>query len=165
MKIISFTLLLAIASTSCKKDVQEEKDPLGRYTGLSPQTLGELRHAREATARYVSLDSALADGYADISVDVEHMGHHYMKNAIVDSVFDMQEPEILVYNRDESGKPYLVAIEYAVPLTFAKPAGFSGDADSWNGESGFPLWLLHAWVWSYNPEGVFNPTNPLVHLH
>jgi hypothetical protein len=27
------------------------------------------------------------------------------------------------------------------------------------------LWLLHSWVWAYNPQGIFNPTNPMVHLH
>jgi hypothetical protein len=165
MKIISFALLLTIFSTSCKKNNDENTDLLNRYTNLSSQTLAELRHARDASTRYLSLDSALADGYVDISVDVEHMGHHYMNNAIVDSIFDMHKPEILVYNRDENGKPYLVAVEYAVPLTFPKPEGFSGNADSWKDDSGFPLWLLHAWVWAYNPEGAFNWTNSLVHLH
>jgi len=24
---------------------------------------------------------------------------------------------------------------------------------------------LHAWVWAYNPDGVFNWTNAEVHLH
>ena len=37
--------------------------------------------------------------------------------------------------------------------------------DVWDGNVGAGLWLLHAWVWCYNPAGVFNPTNPLVHLH
>jgi hypothetical protein len=165
MKIISITLLLALFSTSCKKNIEQDNNPLNRYTGLPDQTLAELRHTREATSRYVSLDSALADGYADISVDVEHMGHHYMKSAIVDPVFDMHKPEILVYNRDENGKPYLVAVEYAIPLTHPKPEGFSGNADIWKDDSGFPLWLLHAWIWEYNPQGVFNWTNPLVHMH
>ena len=88
-----------------------------------------------------------------------------MKTSIVDGIFDIREPEILVYNKNVGGAQELVAVEYAVPLTFPKPEGFTGSADVWNGTSGFPLWLLHAWVWSYNPDGVFNWTNPTVHLH
>jgi len=65
----------------------------------------------------------------------------------------------------EDGTPVLVAVEYAVPIALARPEGFQGSTDVWNGTSPFPLWLLHAWVWAYNPEGVFNWTNPLVHLH
>jgi hypothetical protein len=88
-----------------------------------------------------------------------------MKTAIVDSIFDIRQPEILVYNKDENGNQQLVAVEYAVPLSYAKPDGFTGTSDEWNGTSGFPLWLLHAWVWAYNPDGVFNWTNAAVHLH
>jgi hypothetical protein len=93
------------------------------------------------------------------------MGHHYMNTSLVDGTFDIRHPEILVYNRDANGKQVLVAVEYAVPLTDPMPEGFTGSQDVWNGTSGFPLWLLHAWVWSYNPDGVFNWTNESVELH
>ena len=65
----------------------------------------------------------------------------------------------------KAGKQVLVAVEYAVPLTDPMPEGFTGSQDVWNGTSGFPLWLLHAWVWAYNPDGVFNWTNESVELH
>lgn len=164
-KLLSIVLLSCIVITSCKKEKAQDSDMLDRYTGLNSQTMAELRQARDASARYQILDSALADGYVDIAVDVEHMGHHYMKTSLVDSIFDLKKPEILVYNKDDKGKPNLVAIEYAVPLNRPKPGGYSGSYDVWDGNTGFQLWLLHAWVWSYNPEGVFHSTNPLVHLH
>jgi outer membrane murein-binding lipoprotein Lpp len=135
------------------------------YSNLSDQTSWELQQARAATAKYRNIENAIKDGYADIEVDVEHMGHHFMKTAIVDPVFDIREPEILVYNKDEKGNQELVAVEYAVPLSLPRPEGFTGTNDVWKDDSGFPFWLLHAWVWSYNPDGVFNWTNPLVHLH
>jgi hypothetical protein len=135
------------------------------YSGLSRQTLWELQQARAATAKYNNVDNAIKDGYVDIAVDVEHMGHHYMKPSIVDGTFDITQPEILVYNRNERGVQQLVAVEYAVPLSFAMPEGFTGSSDVWKGDSGFPFWLVHAWVWSYNPDGVFNWTNPTVDLH
>lgn len=135
------------------------------YTGLSKQTAWELQQARAATAKYQHIKHAIKDGYVDIHVDVEGMGHHYMKASLVDGTFNIREPEILVYNRDEDGNMELVAVEYAVPFVFGKPEGFSGSGDVWDANAGVSLWLLHAWVWRYNPAGVFNPTNPLVHLH
>ncbi len=138
---------------------------LTMYQGLSPQTMWELQQARAATARYRHVKNAIADGYEDIAVDVENMGHHFMKKSLVDATFDMRQPEILVYNKDETGAQELVAVEYAVPLGNPRPEGFSGSNDVWDGNTGFGLWLQHAWVWRYNPSGVFNSTNPLVHLH
>jgi len=170
---------LACLFTGCQKqvldktqnEVQEtaaiksQADVLNFYEGLSSQTRWELQQARAATAKYRNIDNAVKDGYQDIEVDVEHMGHHFMNTSLVDSVFDIRHPEILVYNRNGKGEQELVAVEYAVPLGYPVPEGFTGSDDVWNGTSGFPLWLLHAWVWKYNPDGVFNWTNPLVDLH
>ena len=142
-----------------------DANTLNFYTGLDGLTMWQLQQARAATAKYRNIDNAIKDGYADIEVDVQHMGHHYMNTSLVDSVFDIRQPEILVYNKDQNGNQQLVAVEYAVPLTYPKPEGFAGTNDVWNGTSGFPLWLLHAWVWAYNPDGVFNWTNPTVELH
>ena len=101
-----------------------------------------MRLARFATAKYRDINNAMHDGYTNINVDVENMGHHFMN----------------------LNHPKLVAVEYAIPLTDPKPEGFTGSADVWNGDSGFPYWLLHAWVWEFNPDGVFNWTNPRVDL-
>jgi hypothetical protein len=180
VKLTSF-LMLCLAGTACQKEgikentsteaIQAIQGKEGRsevinyYSGLSWQTTMELQQARAATAKYRNIDNAIKDGYADIAVDVQHMGHHYMNTSLVDGTFDIRHPEILVYNKDENGKQVLVAVEYAVPLTDPMPEGFTGSADVWNGTSGFPLWLLHAWVWAYNPDGVFNWTNESVELH
>ncbi|HSN09881.1 MAG TPA: hypothetical protein VLS85_12655 [Hanamia sp.] len=145
-------------------DNPNASEVLNMYSGLSSKTMWELQQARAATARYRDLKNAIKDGYTNINVDVPNMGHHFMKASLVDGVFDLRHPEILVYNGLETGNPQLVAVEYAVPLTDPMPEGFTGSADIWNGTSGFPLWLVHAWVWKYNPDGVFNWTNPTVDL-
>jgi hypothetical protein len=177
--LICLMILPGILITSCQKqhadkivdEVQasaaknSQADVLNLYSGLSQQTSWELQQARAATAKYRNIENAIKNGYADIAVDVEHMGHHFMNTALVDSVFDPRQPEILVYNKDQNGKQQLVAVEYAVPLSYPKPEGFTGTEDVWNGTSGFPLWLVHAWVWAYNPDGVFNWTNESVELH
>lgn len=162
--------LLAATMIGCKKnhDTQTQPDLIDKYTTLSAQTAQELKETRTATARYQTLQNAVDDGYTDINVVVEHMGFHYMKASLADTVFDYKKPEILVYNKNHEGKVELVAVEYAVPLSLRPneaPAGFTGNADVWKRDTGFGLWLLHAWVWAYNPDGVFNPTNPDVHLH
>lgn len=159
-----------------KKDKDKEKNNYfmnsdqefrKKHKELSEKQLSELLQVRAATERYRNIENALKDGYADIAVDVQNMGHHYMKADIADATFNISRPEILVYNKNHDGKLELVAAEYAMPLNLSTnaPAGFSGDLDVWDRNTGFGLWLLHAWVWHYNPDGVFNPTNSLVHLH
>ncbi len=165
------TLLLGLfICIGCKKE-HGDKDPadvLNLYTGLSSQTMYELKEAQVATTRYKDIQNAVTDGYADINVVVEHMGFHYMKASLSDTVFEYKKPEILVYNKNHEGKVELVAVEYAVPIDLQPnqaPEGFTGSGDVWKRDTGFGLWLLHAWVWEYNSDGVFNPTNPLIHLH
>jgi len=173
-------LLTAIFFSSCQKQGSAEEralqssnsnasesEFLNFYSNLSGTTLWELQQARAATARYRNIENASNDGYADINVVVPEMGFHYLKAANVDATFDFRKPEILVYNREEDGSATLVAVEYAVPLSLSQnaPEGFTGNLDVWDRNTGFGLWLLHAWVWKYNPNGVFNPTNPLAHSH
>lgn len=144
-----------------------ESNIINLYPSIPSVTAFELQQARAATARYRDIRNALKDEYIDISVVTENMGYHYMKVGEVDAIFDYRKPEILIYNKNHEGNFELVAVEYAIPipLSINAPKGFSGTADVWNENHLFGLWLLHTWVWSYNPDGVFNPTNPLVHLH
>ena len=170
--------IINLSFSSCQKNASENNEPevsataaqaklfnLNMYTGLSSTLQSELQQARAASAKYQQIKNAIKDGYVDIEVVTENMGFHYMRTSIVDANFDITKPEILVYNRDHDGNVNLVAVEYAIPLNLPRPEGFSGTLDNWNDTSGFPFWLLHAWVWEYNPAGVFNPTNPNVHLH
>src|SRR5262245_64665112 len=132
---------------------------------LPAQTILQLADVVTATARFQDVEQAKREQYADIQVDVPHMGHHYMRQDIVDAYFDPEHPELLVYADDPcTGGLTLVAVEYAIPLDQSKnmPAGFVGKLDVWDANAGFGLWLLHAWVWKYNPDGVFAPLNPTV---
>jgi len=175
--IFSITFFIVLIMTSCKKNasvtvpVEEiqtksssSSNGFGNYTGLGAQTVWELQQAKIATAKYNNFDNAIDDGYVDINVIVPEMGYHYLKMEHLDETFDYAKPEILVYNKEENGRMKLVALEYAAPVSANPPAGFTGDNDHWSVYQGV-LWTLHAWVWEYNPAGVFNPTNPLIHLH
>ena len=185
--ILFVALLLAMfVTSSCSKEASMRSEPLTQdlsmsktsmlipgamltnYSGLNAATLWELQQARAATARYRDIKNAVKDGYVDIDVVRQNMGYHFLKMDNLDATFDFRKPEILVYNKMEDGSMQLVAVEYAVPIPLSPnnaPAGFTGDNDVWKYDTDFNLWLLHAWVWYHNPEGVFNPTNSLVHLH
>ena len=156
-------LLTACLFTRCKKTNINgiDKSIQLQLDGLDKQTASELHQAWQASSRYQSIENAYTDKYADIHVIMPNMGYHYMKSDIVDSVFNFLKPEILVYNKRQDSTFQLVAVEYAVPLdkSVNAPEGFTGNADVWEHNTGFGLWLLHAWVWSYNPDGVFHPTN------
>jgi len=167
--------------TSCKKQYANESvadsrlsadeasadnsNAVFKYNDLGSQTLWELQQARAATAQYRDIKNAFRDGYESIDVVVPNMGYHFRKLDLVDSKFDYRHPEILVYNKNLDGSFELLAVEYAVPIALtpdAAPEGFTGSADEWERNTDFGLWLQHAWIWSFNPAGVFHDTNPLI---
>ncbi len=158
----------AVASTAAKTNMLLPATLLHNNASFNAITLWELQQARAATARYRDTLNAIKDGYTNINVIVENMGTHFMKMENVDDVFDYRKPEILVYNKMDDGSMQLVAVEYAVPISLSPdkaPEGFTGTNDIWDKNTGFGLWLLHAWVWYPNPLGVFHSTNPDIHLH
>lgn len=125
----------------------------------------QLEEARQAAARFLDVDEALNAGYLDIGLFIPNMGWHYLKPTALDGHFDPADPELLVYQDDPCGGPRrLVAVEYAVPFDLSRkaPAGFAGTADVWSANTGAGLWTLHAWVYEFNPDGVFAPSNPRV---
>lgn len=151
-------LSVSAGAATAKDDASEES--------LSHETQRELTAARRATAKYHDISQAFADGYADINVFIPHMGFHYLKSSILDTEFNPEHPELLVYAPDLcEGRMRLVAVEYAVPISLmpdGPPEGFTGDADVWDRNEQFGLWTLHAWIWFKNPDGVFAELNPRV---
>ena len=125
---------------------------------------GELAKVISATEKYQNMDNAISDGYEDIDLFAPNQGWHYLNAGLLDEIFDMEKPEILVYAPGPIGGLILVAVEYAVPVTLSPdaPTGFTGEDDVWHINTDFGLWVLHTWVWSDNPDGMFNNTNPLV---
>jgi hypothetical protein len=137
--------------------------PAARASELSPITLRELAQARRATAKYHDIANALADGYVNGNLHTPGEGHHYINPLLVDGTFNPEQPEVLLYaSRPGEAGLRLVAVEYVVPNTFPVPEGFSGDDDVWESEEPFPIWVLNAWIWLNNPNGVFSFLNPRV---
>ena len=74
---------------------------------------------RRATERFRNLNNALAAGYVQnggcvSGQDEGAMGVHFANPALFDGQFDVQHPEVLVYE-PRNGRLHLVAAEYVIP--------------------------------------------------
>ena len=141
------------------------------------QTDTELDDVRRVTAAYHWLPMATDAGYVPFALDGGDvpscfdsegggMGVHYVRN--VDDVADATDPEAIVYELAEDGGLRLVGVEYIVPQEFVEDE--NGDVVSLPALLGqdfhkhdfLPLYVLHAWIWGENPEGMFADFNPEV---
>ncbi|HET9347234.1 MAG TPA: hypothetical protein VFO05_16195 [Candidatus Limnocylindrales bacterium] len=151
--------------------------------GPSAAGAGDLQGARSATARFNSLQQAVAAGYElppggplheciAAFDDSGAMGYHFINFALLDATIDPAAPEALVYAPDADGKLKLVALEY---VAFQEPwiAEHGSALPSLFGEEfhtvPFPnryevpaFFALHAWIWETNPSGTFADFNPNV---
>jgi hypothetical protein len=159
--------------------------PLAAHAGVDPIAAPQnadsrtptLELVRQATAAYHSLPNALDAGFVPFAVDGSStptcfesdrggMGVHYVRN--VDDVTDATDPEALVYEVSESGELELVGVEYVVPQEFVEDqSGAVVTLPALHGRqfhkhASLPLYILHAWIWEENPEGMFADFNSAV---
>ena len=149
----------------------------------SPALASDMSSAREGTARFHNLDTAMNEGYglftdaagiACIDNPAGAMGIHYANGGLVgDDQVNPATPEALVYEPQENGRLRLVAVEYVV-FQAAWDAAHPGTVPSLFGEDfeavgagnryGLPpFYELHAWLWKHNPKGTFGQDwNPRV---
>jgi hypothetical protein len=118
----------------------------------------QLAALRIATARFHSLDATMRSGRTDLHLCMDHMGEHFAnQDTFADGKLDPRDPEAMVYEHTSHGLR-LVAVEWVstTPGTvLGIPLHFNADVQ---------LWILHAWIWKFNPTGLFQDTNPLVGL-
>jgi hypothetical protein len=150
-------------------DAQQDTD-LGR-------AWDRLDKVRVATAKYHGIIHAIDDGFVPFALDGGDtptcfdsesggMGVHYVRN--VDAVVDDADPEALVYELTEGGHSRLVGVEYIVPQEFVEDE--DGNVVSlphvlgqdFHKHATLPLYVLHAWIWEMNPDGMFADFNPVL---
>jgi hypothetical protein len=148
--------------------------------------------AREGTRRYQSQETAIGDGYRRVGVDFPAMGEHWVSlQRVMANSFVPSQPSVLIYVR-VNGRPTLAGVAYTAllepgehPPSFAPARGFWHEHNGTVAEESFPighhasevrggaedralrLAILHAWVWTQNPNGLFatdNWTLPFVRL-
>jgi hypothetical protein len=162
---IALTAMLAIAA---------------RATASTP---ADLQAAKSASARYHSVEHALADGYSGAGepcvvspgapAPPGAMGIHFPNQALIrDPAIDPEHPEILLYEPGSDGKLTLTGVEYMKvdadqnlatdgdrPSIFGVP--FDGPMPGHNPT--MPIhYDLHVWFWRDNPNGMFAPFNSAV---
>ena len=132
--------------------------------------------ARTASAPYADLESAIAAGYRKIGPDLPNMGEHWIQpRYAVRPSFDPYRPSVLTYVRVE-GTPILTGVAYTIGLASGQTAPpppapgmewhfHSGGIEEeifggmHQAHDGFRVGMLHAWVWTDNPDGVFEADN------
>jgi hypothetical protein len=136
----------------------------GRVALVGRSRVGSGKGRSRGTAKYHDVAQAEADGYVNIDLYESGEGFHWVNVSLIDGTFDPAHPEILLYAPvPGEERLQLVAVEYVVPLSEPRPAGFTGSADKWREDvEEFGLWELTVWVWEHNPKGVFEYLNPRV---
>lgn len=142
----------------------------------------QLEKVEKITSRFHSLTKAKKAGFTAFAIPEEvggtlleirgeeitcfdsptgGMGVHYVRN--IDEKVDYKDPEALVYSVGNNGRLKLVAVEYIIPVEFVDPANppmlFGRHMHP---HPYLPVYILHAWVHKWNPNGVFADFNPKV---
>lgn len=147
--------------------------------------------SRAATARYADQRNAVNDGFTRVGVEFPAMGEHWVSfSRVMEDSFAAHRPSVLIYMNERAG-PRLAGVAYTrlltgrgTPPSFpyegawhehsgavdeeSLPFGHTGHAKpSAAGDDSPRLFILHAWVWVPNADGVFATDNwslPLARL-
>ena len=149
----------------------------------------QLAAAKAATARFQSIARARAAGYFQVTQFIPGLGLHLANLHIRQDVFDPTHPQLLLYMPKRSGGYVLAGVGYMFVHQGVPPEGFVGGQDVWHFHTNLcflpdgsvtlapgraacrtrsgvfqkqTAWLLHAWIWRANPNGVFTEANPMV---
>lgn len=143
--------------------------------------------ARAATQRYQRQEVALADGYKRVGVEFPAMGEHWVSlQRVMEDTLLPSRPAVLIYTTVR-GKPHLAGVGYTAlldpgepPPDWAPATGYWHEHNGSVAEESLPalhgashqphrgsvggvppirLAILHAWVWTANPAGVFETDN------
>jgi hypothetical protein len=166
-----------------EKAGQQRPDDFPAAAGTAardPDVAEFVARAREGTSRYRDQQAAINAGFRRIGVDFPAMGEHWVSlHRIMADRFDAASPSILTYVR-VGGVPTLAGVAYTALLepreslpSFSPAAPFWHEHNGTVVEESFPLdghatppepgeahlAILHAWVWTENPAGVFTTDN------
>jgi len=166
----AITLALACSGTGPARTAAGPPPPDGVDAAERDAVERDVDQIRAATEAFKSLDAAVAAGYArDVAHCVDNpprgaMGYHHTKASLLDDRIEVDQPEILVYERLPGGVYRLNGVEYIVPFS-AWPSDREPPTVMGRDLRPAPklrLWYLHVWVWRDNPSGLFADWNPRV---
>jgi hypothetical protein len=134
----------------------------------------DLAEVKQAVNPYRDTAAAEAAGWV-LLPDLDHcfeseagaMGIHYINpELLMNTELDPLKPEALVYQHLPNGKLQLGAVEYIVPMDLWEAEGHEGmpmlHGQHFHANDALGVWVLHAWIFKNNPEGMFEDWNPKV---
>ncbi|WP_224484087.1 hypothetical protein [Robertkochia aurantiaca] len=151
-------------------------------TACSSDNFGEIYDAEDQNAGlpYYGELLQLQAHYSDLPdpADCEKLGYDLqnsespiaanlvkMQNTdLVDNVFDLLNPEEIIYIRESDGSLTFAGVSYLVKEfssdggvngAYTPPQGFTGDHDAWRFDGTLSAYRLNVWIGIDNPEGVF----------
>jgi hypothetical protein len=141
---------------------------------INGEDRSELAMVREATSRFHRTEVAQSEGW-DLRDGLDHcfdnqptgaMGYHYINTDILDANVELLKPESMVYAPGPDGQLKFGAVEYIVDQA-SWDAANPGQLPSVLGQDfhlhpTLPVYVLHAWIWMNNPDGLFADWNPNV---
>jgi hypothetical protein len=166
-------LLLLVGSMGLSAVIGQEESDAGMYAPIKALVYD----VRGVTAPFHDVEVAVEAGYGKFLECFQHgadrgMGQHYANGDLIgDGELDPLKPEALVYEPREDGSLILVAYEYIVPAALWDPEDTGREPPVLFGQELTlrtnipetpPIWALHLWLWSHNPEGLFADYNPLI---
>ena len=130
----------------------------------------------DATARYVDINVALAEGFVPATPcvsgpDTGAMGVHLVLPARISSgVLDPKQPEALIYEPMANGAMRLVGVEFIVLASVWQANNPAGSVPALAGNLlnyieapnryGLPAFYeIHVWAWEHNPQGSYADWN------
>ena len=147
--------------------------PLGATAGDRATPL--IDKVRNATARYIDLNVALAEGFVPATPcvsgpDTGAMGVHFvLPSRIKAGVLNAEQPEALIYEPMANGAMRLVGVEFIVLESVWAPKN-PGSVPALDGNLlnyiaapnryGLPAFYeIHVWAWEENPKGSYADWN------
>lgn len=177
---MSVAIPMMLASPCASAQAQNQHMTPAATNGRSSRVDSLLAITRAAAEQLRDRSAAITAGYRRIGPDVPSMGEHWISpRLVVADSFDIAQPALLTYIYVD-GKPALTGVVFARPLAPGEsPPGIFGPTAHWhehNGTldeeallpdhhsapsaaTGTRLAILHAWLWSPNPAGVFGTDN------
>lgn len=170
----SFPRFTSLAALSVLAVISLNASPALAQAGGEPSPLVE--KVRHATARFLDINTALAEGWVPATPcvsgpDTGAMGVHLVFPSRLDeALLDASRPEALIYEPMTNGAMRLVGVEFIVKANVwalhnppgAVPA-LEGNLLNYIGEPnrfGLPAFYeLHVWAWEQNPRGTLADWN------
>lgn len=160
---------------------QIQQLPFSDSIRLSRESIELLITIQEETRRFKEINVAIEEGYVPFGPDMPNMGEHFVNPVLaVSRDLNPFRPSVLTYLMIEN-EPVLTGVAYTIPVQpneqvidplfsearwhfhsgdlLKEAYGLHNHTMHQDDSDKVRLGMLHAWIWSGNPEGIFVADN------